>query len=599
MTFLKSERMRRVRPLLTVAVFMAALLTLFCLSAAAELSCGHDMEAKNGFCTELECEIGYEIPTINEEGVYEIANAGQLYYFKNEILQKKAPEARVSAKLTAHIVVNSALIDMRGDINPEYLDEEGNLIDGVYHWQILGETVISNVVFDGDGYTISGLYGVRTDELSAGFFGKAENVTLKNLGILESIFSSDAPTGAFVGEAINNCVVENCFVVDSVIAGAQSAGLVGKLGYADKPSTLRNCYAEAQSVVFECAEQNTVSKCYYLGVSETDTLEGTTFVTDFSTDALKAALSTEETKWVVSCLRNVLMQREEHYYKNVCDADCVGCDHTREVGEEGRVEHKFDNKCDEKCNICGNIRTLEKDHYYAGCQTICPECGYERASAPESHKFTNLCDEYCNHCHFKRELESKDHYYSNVCDEYCNQCNHKREVEEHPWTDKCDMVCDVCGTTRPGDHVYSFDCDGDCNDCGFVRDTTHTFGEYAVVKEATTEEEGLKERACSVCGLKETLAIEKLSVLDAVIDSVPWLAIGGILAAVVVAIVVILLICKKRGGKKPKKEKKAEKPAKKEAPAKAAEESAEAPVQVVEESAQENTEEAPEQSTEE
>lgn len=38
----------------------------------------------------------------------------------------------------------------------------------------------------------------------------------------------------------------------------------------------------------------------------------------------------------------------------------------------------------------------------------------------------------------------------------------------------------------------------------------HTFGEWVTVKEATTGEEGLQERTCTVCGAKETQKLDKL-----------------------------------------------------------------------------------------
>ena len=43
---------------------------------------------------------------------------------------------------------------------------------------------------------------------------------------------------------------------------------------------------------------------------------------------------------------------------------------------------------------------------------------------------------------------------------------------------------------------------------------THKFGAWTVVKEATENEEGLKERVCSVCGEKETQVIEVLKPSD-------------------------------------------------------------------------------------
>ena len=515
MTFLRSSRLHRA---VLLAVFTVLTLMLLALCVGAEVSCGHTANVENGFCAELECENGYEIPKLNKgedeqdpaDDFYEIANAGQLYYFKNEILQKKDAATPVRAKLVAHIVVNAKLLNDAGEVDEAYLDGEGNLKESVYHWEIDA----SNVVFDGDGYTISGLLGANNDATPAGFFGRAENVTLKNLGILDSFFSADAYAGALIGEVKNNCVIQNCFVLQSAIDSAWSAGLVGKLGYESKASTLVACYTDAPYAIFECAAENTVSRCFYLADNEIDSIDGTTHLTALSDEdkTLLTALSTAETPWYMSCLRSVPMLREEHRYQYPCDADCMICDHVRADGEEGKIPHKWDNKCDATCNICSNIRQLEKPNHYFGnkdCLTECPECGFVREPLG-NHKYSNACDAYCNDCRFQRVPPIVGHEYSNACDKYCNQCNYERVPADHVYDDKCDMICNVCGATRPGDHAYDNACDVDCNDCGRKRTVAHAFGEFVVTVPATHFKEGVQERTCSVCGYKESAALEKL-----------------------------------------------------------------------------------------
>ena len=52
-----------------------------------------------------------------------------------------------------------------------------------------------------------------------------------------------------------------------------------------------------------------------------------------------------------------------------------------------------------------------------------------------------------------------------------------------------------------------------CKDCGAeMKDTRagHTYGDWKVTKAATTTEEGIEERSCTVCGKKQTKAIDKL-----------------------------------------------------------------------------------------
>lgn len=58
-------------------------------------------------------------------------------------------------------------------------------------------------------------------------------------------------------------------------------------------------------------------------------------------------------------------------------------------------------------------------------------------------------------------------------------------------------------------HEYDDDCDGECNLCGEKRTPKHYFGEWTVVKEATNDEVGLKERTCVRCHVKQQAILQK------------------------------------------------------------------------------------------
>ena len=63
-------------------------------------------------------------------------------------------------------------------------------------------------------------------------------------------------------------------------------------------------------------------------------------------------------------------------------------------------------------------------------------------------------------------------------------------------------------------HEYDDDCDDECNLCGEKRTPKHYFGEWSVVKEATNDEEGLKERTCVRCNVKQQAILQKTAVPD-------------------------------------------------------------------------------------
>ncbi len=123
----------------------------------------HVME--NGFCAH-DCAGVYEPATetndkydINGDGntdqVYEIANAGQLYWFAglvNGTLADVQKNNRANAILTADIVVNKNVVDNQGNLI-------GNGSDFI-QWTPIGAEAI-NVFqgnFNGNGHTVSGLY---------------------------------------------------------------------------------------------------------------------------------------------------------------------------------------------------------------------------------------------------------------------------------------------------------------------------------------------------------------------------------------------------------------------------------------------------------
>ncbi len=60
--------------------------------------------------------------------------------------------------------------------------------------------------------------------------------------------------------------------------------------------------------------------------------------------------------------------------------------------------------------------------------------------------------------------------------------------------------------------ICPHDCDDECNLCGEKRMPKHYFGEWTVVKEATNDEEGQKERTCVRCHVKQQVVLQKTAV---------------------------------------------------------------------------------------
>ena len=179
---------------------------------------------ENGFCTicsayepavlttgKYDIDANGEITDSDE--AYEIGNAGQLYWFaglvNGTLTDGTAQNLGANAVLTKNITVNE---DLLASIKT---DDDGNVTNGSSFkaWRPMGMadengefTGHYKGIFDGNGYSISGLY-VNRDEATAdvnsrfkssiGLFGYHDGVT-KNLGILDSYMRGNYCIGVFV-----------------------------------------------------------------------------------------------------------------------------------------------------------------------------------------------------------------------------------------------------------------------------------------------------------------------------------------------------------------------------------------------------------------
>ena len=167
-----------------------------------------------------------------EESPYQIGTAEQLYAFASwynanaETLLDD--ETNVYAELTANIDLNFGFT----------FTSEGYTGEGTPRtWTPIGfvSTNFGSILpylgeFNGNGYTISGLYinEASTTELAAGLFGYFAGY-LHDVKIANSyIFSKSPCTGAFAG--IVEGTIQNCEATATVISDAQAGGLNGTGG---------------------------------------------------------------------------------------------------------------------------------------------------------------------------------------------------------------------------------------------------------------------------------------------------------------------------------------------------------------------------------
>lgn len=191
-----------------------------------------------GFCTECDAYQPAVLTTdkydINEDGtkdaVYEISNAGQLYWFAglvNGTLSGVAQNKSANAVLTADIVVNANVLKSDGTLN------EGTFKE----WTPIATSASPYTgIFDRQNHTISGLYFNQENSYDVGLFGR-NNGKIANAGILDSYFYGTSKVGGMCGNNYTG-TISNCYNTGSV-SGIGTAGGVSGYNYT---GSITNCY---------------------------------------------------------------------------------------------------------------------------------------------------------------------------------------------------------------------------------------------------------------------------------------------------------------------------------------------------------------------
>ena len=191
-----------------------------------------------GFCTDCDAYQPAVLTTdkydINEDGtkdaVYEISNAGQLYWFAglvNGTLSGVAQNKSANAVLTADIVVNANVLKSDGTLN------EGTFKE----WTPIATSASPYTgIFDGQNHTISGLYFNQENSYDVGLFGR-NNGKIANAGILDSYFYGTSKVGGVCGNNYTGTIT-NCYNTGSV-SGLGTLGGVSGYNYT---GSITNCY---------------------------------------------------------------------------------------------------------------------------------------------------------------------------------------------------------------------------------------------------------------------------------------------------------------------------------------------------------------------
>ena len=229
---------------------------------------------ENGFCACNEVYQPAELTTDkydidgddSKDAVYEISNAGQLYWFAglvNGTLSGVPQNTSANAVLTKDIVVNENVLKPDGTLN------EGSFKE----WTPIGNTCNGSYspytgIFEGQNHTISGLYFKQENTSEVGFFGY-NGGKISNVGILNSYFCGFSRVGGVCG--YNSSTITNCYNKGVVDGTADAAGSFGGVCGCNL-GILTNCYntgiVKGQSFVGGVSGDNnkTITNCYNTGI---------------------------------------------------------------------------------------------------------------------------------------------------------------------------------------------------------------------------------------------------------------------------------------------------------------------------------------------
>ena len=195
---------------------------------------------------------------------YQISNRAELYWFAGRV-NGTLPDGggknlSANAILTANIIVNTGVLDA----NKNLLSKSD-----LTEWKPIGARWSSYTgTFDGQGYTISGLYFNNPTSSYAGLFGSiGANGKISNVGVLDSYFQFREFGGGVCG--VNYGTVRDCKNTGSV-RGLAAIG--GVCGLNEKGGIIENSFNEGtvsgtgdnvQQVGGVCGYNNgTIKSCY-------------------------------------------------------------------------------------------------------------------------------------------------------------------------------------------------------------------------------------------------------------------------------------------------------------------------------------------------
>lgn len=187
-----------------------------------------------GFC--IYCG-AYQPAYLNSDGVYEISNAGQLFWFASLVNGDRTKADFDSQNGGANAVLVKDIVVNDGDISKLASTQ----LESLRKWNPIGTPDNSySGQFDGQAHTISGIYFNNSNADNVGLFGYTRGgADIYNVGVVNSYIEGRNCVGGIVGRNNNSGVtIQKCFSEATIIGNEDVGGIEGST-YGGK---IINCY---------------------------------------------------------------------------------------------------------------------------------------------------------------------------------------------------------------------------------------------------------------------------------------------------------------------------------------------------------------------
>ena len=400
------------------------------------------VSVSNGFCSHCN---GYQMPekvsdthhselNATHNGYYAIENAGHFYWFAALIdgkIEYMPKDAAANAVLTTNITVNSNVLNSDGSLNTDNSDSFRVMpqIESDY-----------SGTFDGNGYTIGGLYiNDTTDNGAYLFYYVAENGIIKNLGFVDSYMDTEGATKSWINN--NKGLIINCYNKSTIAANSDQTISVAAGICISNNGRIESCYNTGQisskySAAGVCALNfGVVTNCYNTGEINAINLGGIVYRNSDSgliSNCYSSSSKINGKKYLGSiCAANTATITNCYYDKDKCSvggiegSDVAGQAEGKSTAQfnSGEVAYLLGQGCTQGETVYnGSVwgQTVGTDNYpviggpkvyygYPCNESVLTYSNFNLSAVPTDHNYINGFCKFCDNYHPATAVSSSHH----------------------------------------------------------------------------------------------------------------------------------------------------------------------------------------------